>query len=78
MAVKLTVNLPDSTAQAIREIANQRGTSVTEALRQVIDTQHFLQQESTNGNSLLIQNPKDKTVREVIFNIPPRTSTENK
>lgn len=73
MAIKVTVNLPDSTVEAIREIANQRGTSVTEALRQVIDTQHFLQQESTQGNNLLIQNPKDQTVRQVIFNIPPRT-----
>jgi len=76
MSVKVTVNLPESTVAAIKEIAQQRGVTVTEALRQVIDGQHFLQQEIRGGNNVLIQNPKDKTMRQVLFNIPPRVTTD--
>lgn len=72
MAVKVTVNLPESTVEALKGIATERGTTVTEALRQVIDTQHFLQQEVKDGNNVLLQNPSDKSLRQVIFNIPPR------
>jgi Ribbon-helix-helix protein, copG family len=77
MAVKVTVNLPDSTVDAIKSIANERGTTVTEALRQVIDSQHFLQQQVQEGNNVLIQNPQDKSVRQVIFNIPPKSNSNS-
>lgn len=70
MAVKVTVNLPESTVNAIKNIAEERGTTVTEALRQVIDSQNFLQQEVKNGNNVLIQNPNDKSVRQLVFNVP--------
>ena len=70
---KVTVNLPDSTVEAIKEIASSRGTTVTEALRQVIESQRFLQTEAEQGNRLLIQNPSDQSVREVVFNAPARS-----
>lgn len=71
MSTKVTVNLPDQTVEAIKSIAQQRGTTVTEALRQVIEGQRFLQDEMENGNKLLIQNP-DQSVRQVVFNTPPK------
>lgn len=71
MAVKVTVNLPENTVDALKTIAQERGTTVTEALRQVIDSQRFLQKEIQGGNNVLIQNPNDKSVRQVLFNIPP-------
>jgi hypothetical protein len=70
MAVKVTVNLPDATVEAIKKIAEARGTTVTEAFRQVIESQNFLDQEIQNGNNVLIQNPNDKSFRQVLFNIP--------
>lgn len=70
MSTKVTVNLPDETVEAIRSIANARGTTVTEALKQVIQSQHWLESEAQKGNALLIQNPADKTVRQIIFNAP--------
>jgi len=74
MAVKVTVNLPESAVEAIKNIAQERGTTVTEALRQVIVSQQFLDQEIKDGNNLLIQNPNDKTFRQVLFNVPSRSS----
>jgi len=61
---KVTVNLPDDTVEALQAIA-------TEALRQVIETQRFLRDETKNGNRVLIQNASDKRVRQVLFNTPP-------
>ena len=74
MAIKVTVNLPDQTVDALKDIANTRGTTVTEALRQVIESQRFLENEVQKGNDLLIQNPTDKSVRQVVFNVPPKSS----
>ena len=74
MAVKLTVNLPEQTAAALKEIADTRGTTVTEALRQVIESQRFLNGEIQSGNNVLIQNPTDSTIRQVLFNVPPKSS----
>jgi len=72
MATKVTVNLPDETVEALKSIAADRGTTVTEALRQVIESQRFLDTEVQKGSDLLIQNPTDKSVRQVIFNTPKR------
>jgi hypothetical protein len=69
---KVTVNLPDETVEAIKSIANQSGTTITEALRQVIENQRFLRDEAQNGNKVLIQNVADNSVRQVIFNTPPK------
>jgi metal-responsive CopG/Arc/MetJ family transcriptional regulator len=72
MSVKVTVNLPEKTLEALKNIASDRGTTVTEALRQVIESQRFLENEVQKGNALLIQNP-DKSVRQVVFNTPPKS-----
>ena len=72
MSVKVTVNLPEQTVEALKNIASDRGTTVTEALRQVIESQRFLEDEMQNGNNLLIQNSTDKSVRQVVFNTPPK------
>jgi hypothetical protein len=69
-AVKVTVNLPEETVQALKDMAGARGTTVTEALRQVIQTQSFLDGEIQKGRNLLVQNPLDRSVQQVLFNAP--------
>jgi metal-responsive CopG/Arc/MetJ family transcriptional regulator len=75
---KVTVNLPDATVEAIKTIAEERGTTVTEALRQVIESQRFLQDEEQSGNKVLIQNTSDNSVRQVIFNAPPKSKVASR
>ena len=58
MSTKVTVNLPDDTVEALKSIAGARGTTVTEALRQVIESQRFLCDEMQKGNDLLIPEPE--------------------
>jgi bisphosphoglycerate-dependent phosphoglycerate mutase len=67
--VKVTVNLPVETVEAIKKIAGERGTTVTEALRQVIESQRYLQQEIQQGSKVLIEKP-DQSLRQLIFTIP--------
>lgn len=72
---KVTVNLPTDTLNALRKMAAKRGTTVTEALRQVIESQHFLQNETENGSKILIQSP-DRSVQQLVFNAPLANKTE--
>jgi hypothetical protein len=67
MPVKVTVNLPDDTVEAIRKIAADRGTTITEAIRQAIDSQYYLHEEIQNGREVLLQNPANKTVQRLVF-----------
>jgi len=72
MSVKVTVNLPDDTVQALKEIANERQVSYTEALRQMVDNQRFLYREVRNGGKVMIRRPNEGGLAEVIF---PETKT---
>jgi predicted transcriptional regulator len=65
MAVKVTVNLPDSTVDALKKLAEERGITMTEAMRQSIENQSFFQQEVKNGNKILIED-SDKSLRQII------------
>lgn len=72
MSVKVTVNLPEETVEALKQMASDLGTTVTEALRQVIESQHFLRDETIAGKNLLIQDPQDRSTQRVVFNAPLR------
>jgi hypothetical protein len=67
MPTKVTVNLPDETVQAIKDIASKNGTTMTEAVRQAIESRRFFENEVAEGNKLLIKSP-DKSLREIVFN----------
>ena len=75
MATKVTVNLPDDTVEAIKKMAEDRGITQTEAIRQAIESQYFLNREVQNGREILLQNPANKTVQRLILN-PSIRSTE--
>ncbi len=66
MSVKVTVNLPDETVEAIKTIAAQRGTTVTEALRRAVESEKFLSEETRSGSKILVEKPEG-TIRQVVF-----------
>jgi hypothetical protein len=78
MPVKVTVNLPEETVDAIKKIANDRGTTVTEALRQAIESQYFLHEEVQNGREVLLQNPANKTVQRLVFYPSAKSATRGR
>ncbi len=69
MPTKITVNLPDNTVSGLREIAENRGITVTEALRQTIESQQFLDSEIRRGGKVLVEKPNQPT-RQILFNVP--------
>ena len=65
MPVKLTVNLPDETVEAIQKISEENNISMTEAIRQVLDNQAYLHAQIKAGSKLLLE--KNKNLRQVIL-----------
>jgi hypothetical protein len=73
MAVKVTVNLPDETVEALKQMAADQGTTITEALRQAIASQYYLREETLNGKNVLLQDPADRSMQRIVFNAPARS-----
>ena len=65
MATKVTVNLPDDTVEAIKKIAEQRGVTYTEAIRQAIESERFLREETQKGSKLLLED--GDSVRQIVL-----------
>lgn len=64
--VRLTAELPPQAIDALRTLAESRGVTMTEALRQAISTESFLDQRVSKGASLVLE--EDGKKREVVFN----------
>jgi len=67
MTIKLTVNLPEDTVEAVQQIAKENRITVTEALRQLLENQRYLHNEVKKGNKVLLEAPNDRRQREVVF-----------
>lgn len=65
--VKVTVNLPEHTVEALKQMASDMGTTITEALRQVIDSEYYLRSQALAGKNLLIQDPQTRSTERVVF-----------
>ncbi len=65
--VKVSVNLPSDAVAWLKEIADHDGITMTEALRRSISTQKFVKETSDRGGKLLVEDPEQKVLRQVIF-----------
>jgi predicted transcriptional regulator len=66
MSVKVTVNLPEELVGALKEYADARGITMTEALRRAITHENYFAGEIEAGGTVLIEKP-DKSIREVVL-----------
>ena len=65
--VKVSFNLPETVVTALKQLANERNTTVTEVVRNSISNEMFLdRQVRTEGAKVLIETP-DHKFREVVF-----------
>jgi hypothetical protein len=64
--VKISVNLPDDMVRALKEMADLRGTTVTEVLKAAIGTEAFLADQIKNGAKVLVEE-KDKSLKQLVF-----------
>lgn len=65
--VKISANLPEDAVQALRNIADAEGITVTEVLRRAISTQKFVHDTVSAGSKLLVEDPTEKSLRQVVF-----------
>jgi hypothetical protein len=70
--VTVSLNLPAGELAALRELAEDRGVPLTQALRQAIATERFISDLVSAGNQVLVKAPDGK-VREVTFVPTDRT-----
>lgn len=64
--IKMSVNLSSEAVDALQELARKRGTTVTEALRQVIGTAKYLDEVLTADGKVLVEDRRGR-VRELVF-----------
>lgn len=62
--VRLSVNLSEEAAKVLRELAERRGISITEAIRRAIAVWRFFEEATDKGET--IQVTDGKTVRELV------------
>lgn len=64
--VKVTVNLPQTIVETLRELARKDGTTMTDILRKSILTEKLLTEERDKGSKILIED-KDNRFRQLIW-----------
>jgi hypothetical protein len=70
--VKVSFNLPREELDALRELAESRNVPVSQALRQAIATERFIDDQIANGDRILVETSKGR-IREVVFATPEKT-----
>lgn len=65
--VRLSVNINDETAQALRELSEEHGRSFTETVRRAISIAKYLDDEQLAGNRIQIIDERRNEVRELII-----------
>ncbi len=65
--VKVSVNMLPADVGTLEDIANQRGTTKTEALRGAIATEKFLRDAVAKGAEILIKDPKDGSLQRLVI-----------
>jgi hypothetical protein len=64
--IRLSVNLSQEAADALRSITARRGITITQAIRRAISTQYYIEEALDEGARILISGPGD-SARELLF-----------
>lgn len=64
--IRMTIKLSPDAADALREISDERGTTITEALRRGISIHKYIHEAAKRGATILVEEP-DGRVKELVF-----------
>lgn len=64
---RLSVNLNRETAEALKDIADREGISLTEAIRRAIALLKFITDEQAQGRKVQTMDANDRDKRELIL-----------
>lgn len=65
--VRLSVNMNQETADALRDVARSRGISYTEAVRRAISVYAFVEAEVAAGNTIQVRDPYRREISDLIL-----------
>jgi len=63
---KVSMNVTDEDLTVMQRLADQRGVTRTEAVRNAVATEDFLRSELKKGSQILIKDP-DGTIRQLLI-----------
>ena len=66
-ATKISMNLNDEVLDALREMADRDGLTLTEVTRRAISTLKFLSDAQREGRSVLLRDPASGETERLIF-----------
>ncbi len=64
--VKVSVNLPEESVQALKAMAKRDNVTMTEALRRSISLQQFVEDAQSKGDNILVESP-DNTIQRLVI-----------
>lgn len=64
---KVTFNLPNDLFETIKEISSSTGKTKTDVLQQLLRMGKFFQDEKDKGQTLLLEDPGTKKMRQVVI-----------
>jgi hypothetical protein len=64
---KVTVNLSNEVVAVLKDLAERDDTTMTEVLKRAIAVQKYLVDQQDHGRQLLIEDPNDKSVRQLVI-----------
>jgi hypothetical protein len=64
--VKVTVNLPEQVVEDLRAMAEERGTTLTETLKDAVQLEKYIHEETKNKSKVLVQKA-DKSIHELVI-----------
>jgi hypothetical protein len=67
VANRLSVNLSNEAAMALRSYVQRHGITVTEAIRRAISLLKYIDELRNEGQKILVSDKAGKNIREVVF-----------
>jgi hypothetical protein len=65
--VKTTLSLPAESAQILRDLADQRGSTLAEVIRRALKLEEYLTRVRETGGRLLVKDEKEEITELLIF-----------
>jgi hypothetical protein len=66
--VKISANLSGTVVNALKDIADKKGVSITEALRQAISHEKYFLDAAERNEKVLLEDTSTGKLREVVLN----------
>ena len=63
--VKVTVNLPEDTVAELKELADSKQISLTDAIRRAIHSDAFFTKQEKAGRKILVEEP-DRSLKQIV------------